>query len=116
MSEQPRPKVYGGEPNPELNVARCTRQIEYVARISKIPKRKLEAVFVQGLGMKKGVNWTTFYDAFMDYINDDETKARSLTEACLANNGHFISPDGNARASDGEKTSPAIRSRFATRF
>lgn len=114
MSE--RPKVYGGEEHPELNATRCTRQIEYVARISGITKRKLESVFVQGLGMKKGVNWITFYDAFMNFIGDNEIKARSLTDSCVGGNGNFISPDSNVGVSDRESGERRRRSRFGTAF
>ncbi|MBP9699818.1 hypothetical protein KBD71_00890 [Candidatus Woesebacteria bacterium] len=90
------PSVTIGDEHPELNVQLCTMQIEYVVRISGISLKKLEAVFVQGMGMKSGVNWAKFYDAFMNFVGDKESKARSLTDSCVGGNGHFISPDAKS--------------------
>jgi len=103
------PVIYSADEHPEKNVSRCTWQINYVSRITKISKRRLESIFIQGLKMRPGVNWTKFYDALMEYLESGKTseidlnKAGSLTDSCVGNNGHFIAPEkreGKPRSSD----------------
>lgn len=106
-------RVTMGDEHPELNVSRCTFQINYVARISGISKRRLESVFIQGLRMRPGVNWVTFYDAFIAYLEKepsnevDLTKARTLTDECVGDNGHFKSPEGK-NTQKGKKSNPDV--------
>jgi hypothetical protein len=104
-----------GDEHPELNAKLCTMQIEHVVKISSISKRKLESVFVQGMDMKSGVNWAKFYDAFMDFIDDDESKARALTDSCVGGNGHFMSPEAKSPIKARETGERRPHS-FGTRF